>query len=322
MSAEFQYVPHPKRFADPTFRGVKSYKGYPELMKQEFRFPLDGYTLVIRQLMHRILEDSPRAASLHAVNYRLEYCVAGRHRLLGHGREIDYAPGRLFVFTHGDRYRFNPAGRKNLEQVFMEFNIEDHALRDRSIQEIEAIHTVRVPQLYVDLSLSRRREFERCLFEIVRAVAERPPSYPLRVREQLLAAFSLCMDWDVIRIEDLRKASVARHWHHYLWVEKARRFVHERYADKIALGDIGRHTGVDPDYLNRLFRAETGKSLKHYLNELRIDRAKTLFREGETDVTGVGLAVGFQSPSYFSVKFKAATGRPPKAYVADLLRGE
>ncbi|MBN1675391.1 MAG: helix-turn-helix transcriptional regulator [Kiritimatiellae bacterium] len=315
MPTEFEYELHPKYFTHSTFHGMKTYKGYPELITHQFAFPMEGYSLTVHQMRHNIHENLINDAPTRTVHTRVEYCVAGESQLAGRDRKIEYRPGRLFVFTRDD-YFVHPLGKpKNYEYFCMMFDIEDHGLAEKDVSEVDAVHTIVVPALYVDLSEAQRRKFEYRLFKIVRIMAARPPSAMLRVREQILALLSLCVEWDVFRIVNLRKESFARHWRHHLWVEKAKRFIVEHFADKILVKDIGRYAGVDPGYLNKLFRAETGQSLNQYLNDLRIATAKSMLRMGETDLTAVAFAAGFRDSSYFSTRFRQATGRSPRQYL-------
>jgi len=313
----YEYELHP-RHDQPDFRGLKSYKGYPELMRQRFVFPHDTFTLVVHRMVHRICENVDRAIGLATNRHVLRYCIAGGGMLEGRNGKHELKPGRLFVATRGERYA-NPAGSLcNFEDWLLEFSIEDHVLGAHRIEEIETVHAVQVPRLYHDLPAARRRRFERRLFRLVDIMAARRPGYTFRVREQILAIVALSIEWGVIRLLNLRKETFSRHWHHYLWVQKAKQYMDSNFACPIALPEIGRHAGVDPGYLNRLFKAELGLSMNQYLTDVRIRNAKNLMYDGVTNVTEIALAAGFRSPSYFSTRFRRATGRSPREYMQGL----
>ena len=65
------------------------------------------------------------------------------------------------------------------------------------------------------------------------------------------------------------------------------------------------------DYLNRQFKVWTGKSIFHYLKEVRMERAKTLLETGYYTVEEVATQCGFQDSFYFSKVFKKQTGVTP-----------
>ncbi|WP_394204148.1 helix-turn-helix domain-containing protein [Shewanella waksmanii] len=63
----------------------------------------------------------------------------------------------------------------------------------------------------------------------------------------------------------------------------------------------------------RMFQLVYGVTPKHYLRDLRIEKAKRLIVKG-MPVTQVCFAVGYESLSTFSNVFKKSTGHSPSAY--------
>ncbi|MBN1672110.1 MAG: helix-turn-helix transcriptional regulator [Kiritimatiellae bacterium] len=314
----FAYEFHKPRLDASAKQGVKTYRGYPELMRQKFVFPSDSYSLFIHRVRHKIFTNLKQEMVFQANHPRLHYCIVGRGTLVSEDRTVEYRPGRLFTLSRETgAYRAREKAGE-FESFFMEFDIEDHVFRESRIEEIRSVRAVRVPSLYVDLPAARRALFEAELFRLVEIMYDRPPSYPFRARQQLLAILSLCLEWDYVRLVNLRKENVDTQWHHYLWVEKAKRFMHEQYPGKLSLRDIGQHVGVDPGYLNQIFQRESGLTLNQYLNDVRIQKAKSLMADGVTHVTDIALQTGFQTSSYFSKCFRTATGTSPSAYIRGL----
>jgi AraC-like DNA-binding protein len=101
-------------------------------------------------------------------------------------------------------------------------------------------------------------------------------------------------------------------------VLKAKRFIRKHYAERVTVEDIGRHASVAPDYLNRIFRAETGRSLHQYLNDLRIGMARNMMADGVTNITEIAFATGFQDSAYFATRFRKAMGCSPREYLRHL----
>ncbi|MBN1676026.1 MAG: helix-turn-helix transcriptional regulator [Kiritimatiellae bacterium] len=308
----FEFERHPKSDADPRrYAGMKTYRGYPELMEQRLVFPLAGYSLVVHKVNHRIFEKKDWwRGMITPMNYLLHYCIAGRNALVEEGREVDYRPGRLFLIDR-ERLFWYRRGVAAFENFCLIFDVEEAAASDAE----ETVHLVEAPRLCVDLRPPRRRELETEIFGIVAAMHDRPPSYELRVREHVLGVLTRCMDWGVFRIVDHRRDGATRHWHHRLWVKRAARFVAARYREPISLREIGAAVGVSPSHLNKLFKAHTGKSLNRYVNEFRVQQAKALMFGGVTNMTEIALAVGFADPSYFSKRFRKSTGQSPRAFL-------
>ena len=57
----------------------------------------------------------------------------------------------------------------------------------------------------------------------------------------------------------------------------------------------------------------------HYLNDLRIEKAKELISTNTMKLSDVASMVGFSDSLYFSRVFKKTTGIPPKEYQQSLL---
>lgn len=75
--------------------------------------------------------------------------------------------------------------------------------------------------------------------------------------------------------------------------------------------------GVDRSQLYRQVHAATGGTPSALLRTARLERAAALLREEAGTVGEIAYAVGFQSASYFSKRFREHFGVSPKAYCAD-----
>ncbi len=79
------------------------------------------------------------------------------------------------------------------------------------------------------------------------------------------------------------------------------------------------HVFVNPDYLSRLFASETGERFSHYLNKLRVEKAKQLLQTDASKIYQVAEQVGLgHNPRYFGQVFKKYTDLTPSEYIATL----
>ncbi|MFS0725453.1 AraC family transcriptional regulator [Paenibacillus sp. 1P07SE] len=72
--------------------------------------------------------------------------------------------------------------------------------------------------------------------------------------------------------------------------------------------------GLSHAYLAKLFKGYTGRSMKEYMTEMRLERAKHLLSESSMNVSQVADALGYSSVYLFSKQFKRYTGMPPSAF--------
>lgn len=82
----------------------------------------------------------------------------------------------------------------------------------------------------------------------------------------------------------------------------------------VSLNDISAHFYHSPNYLSNIFSKEVGITIKNYIINTRIDRAKQLLTETEESIYEIANAVGYKDPQYFSVLFKKKVGVTPSAY--------
>ncbi|WBL17860.1 helix-turn-helix transcriptional regulator [Citricoccus sp. NR2] len=84
----------------------------------------------------------------------------------------------------------------------------------------------------------------------------------------------------------------------------------EHYAT-LTVGDLADHVGYSPFHFTRLFRLRTGVTPGQFLTALRIDAAKRLLLHDDDAVIDVAAAVGFDSLSSFSRRFRSVVGVAP-----------
>ncbi len=97
-------------------------------------------------------------------------------------------------------------------------------------------------------------------------------------------------------------------------IEKINQYIREHYKEDIGRNEIAAEFYLAPEYLSKMYKKQTGKSLKDYICEYRIEQAKILLKKGELLVSDVAEEVGFDNFTYFSTLFKKYTGMTPNQY--------
>ena len=89
----------------------------------------------------------------------------------------------------------------------------------------------------------------------------------------------------------------------------------DRYlSETIRVKDIADYFGYNEKYLTTYFRKQSGISLKTYLTEKKMERAKSLLCETNLTVTQIGYQVGYEDVHNFATLFKKSTGMSPSNY--------
>ena len=86
--------------------------------------------------------------------------------------------------------------------------------------------------------------------------------------------------------------------------------------EQIKLEDIGKLVGYTKYYLSRKFKAEMGISIWDYINECKVEEAKSLLMDPTLTIQDVSDKLNYCSRSYFSEVFQSCTGMWPSNYRA------
>jgi len=97
-------------------------------------------------------------------------------------------------------------------------------------------------------------------------------------------------------------------------VLQAKEYLLKNLAAELRLDTVAWHLGVSPEHLARTFKRETGQTVFAYLQQLRLERAKTYLLGSGRSITAIAEETGFSSVALFSRNFKRYAGRSPLAY--------
>lgn len=96
--------------------------------------------------------------------------------------------------------------------------------------------------------------------------------------------------------------------------EEIKQYIHTHYGDELTRNDLAEIVYLNPDYLARLFKKETGIALGSYVIQVRIAAAKQLLETTRLSVYTIASKVGYTNYSYFSKLFKQEVGLSPNEY--------
>jgi len=99
-------------------------------------------------------------------------------------------------------------------------------------------------------------------------------------------------------------------------LRRARDLMDRDYAQPLDVPATARAALMSPSHFSRQFRAVYGETPYSYLMTRRIERARSLLREGSMSVTDVCIAVGCTSLGSFSSRFTEIVGETPSHYRA------
>ena len=97
-------------------------------------------------------------------------------------------------------------------------------------------------------------------------------------------------------------------------VEAALGLIRRDYAFLEGIAELAERLEVSQEYLTRCFCKYTGVTPGKYLNQVRVENAKLLLRQGEHSIQFVSDACGFANANYFARVFRKSVGVNPRDY--------
>lgn len=98
---------------------------------------------------------------------------------------------------------------------------------------------------------------------------------------------------------------------HVTMINKARLRIREALESSLTIQQIANELGVSYSNFRKLFKEYTGLSPATYQQDLKLQRAKELLSTTDMSIKEIAYQLNFDSPDYFSAKFKIKTGRKP-----------
>jgi len=95
---------------------------------------------------------------------------------------------------------------------------------------------------------------------------------------------------------------------------KALNYITVHAFEDISTSQISVVLKCNPDYLGRVFRCSTGKSVIAMIHELRIKKARQMLLDLGNNIDETAAECGFNETSYFRKVFKKLTGMSPAKY--------
>jgi AraC-like DNA-binding protein len=119
---------------------------------------------------------------------------------------------------------------------------------------------------------------------------------------------------DIVRQLGLADSSLSH-------ITRAVRWIRENYTRPFRVEEVAQLSGMSVSAFHRNFQAVTAMSPIQFQKHIRLQAARLLLTNRPNDITGVGLRVGYDSPSQFSREYRRQFGVPPRVDAARLRGG-
>ena len=222
----------------------------------------------------------------------IEFVARGAGTLLLDGKSYELRPGMVFVYGQRMPHHIQTSQDSALEKYFVAFKGGAELLREchllpGTVQQV--MHPEQIQQIFDDL------------------IAHGLGDHANRMRMCQIALQYLVMKIadDAATPGGADTAAVATY-------QRCRQFIEENALRVHSLSEVAAACHVDSAYLCRLFKRFRRESPFRYLQNLKMNRAVELLRNGNRSVKQTAQELGFTDPYNFSRAFKRIFGIAPQ----------
>lgn len=97
-------------------------------------------------------------------------------------------------------------------------------------------------------------------------------------------------------------------------IDRSIRYIQQHVEEELSRETIADYVGLNPAYLSRLFKKETGQNLIDFLIAAKMNRARELLDTTEMTVSSVAQQVGYSNFSHFTKMFRKQFDVNPQEY--------
>lgn len=233
----------------------------------------------------------------HLSDYDLWFVVRGHGSMRIGDQHYEIQPGSLFVLRPGDvgHAEQDPDHRLTVVYIHLDMRVPDDTARtlpggawlpSRCIPFQDATH--------IDALLTRA----------VRLMEMRQPLAAVEARFVVQQALVAIYQQDA-RNHGVMGAQIDRR------VEQVTSFIRSHPEARLSLEEAAAQSGLAPTYFSRLFSQEVGMSLRAFVLQIRLERARLLLEETTMSVGEIAVALGYSDVFLLSRQFKQHYGYAP-----------
>ncbi len=223
------------------------------------------------------------------------YILDGEGWLRIDGKDIYPKPGYIYLMPSGVKQSFSYINENRFKKYWCHFTSK--------IGDIELFDMIKTP-LYVKV---RHEEKLTDLFmQLIEAYKSEVLTATLSLNSRLLDIITFFLDSCEAegQVELMHTSSTSK-------LDKVIKYVESNLSSEITLDSLAKIAHFHPNYFIRFFKKHTGLSPMHYINNMRMEKAKYLLKLHDMSITEIARKTGFNEVSHFSRTFKSSTGFSP-----------
>ncbi|MDQ1912553.1 AraC family transcriptional regulator [Paenibacillus sp. GD4] len=247
--------------------------------------------------------------SHYHIEYEVFYLLRGERNYFIKDSVYHIRPGDMMLVDSYALHRTSEISEPNHERIVFHFNpsfFNGYPQEDKEL--LLAPFSGGYP--FVRLNMQEQMQLEALLISLLNELNERPPGYPLHIRNMANEVLLFAARHILKRKAqpDVELTPVQRK------VTDIVRHINLHFREPLHLDLLTKQFFISKGHLCRVFKEVTGFGFTEYVNITRIKEAERLLRETDWSVTQVSEHCGFENFSHFGKVFKKLSGLSPRAY--------
>lgn len=257
---------------------------------------------------------------LQSSDCRLFYIVSGKGNMIIQNKNYKLFRGCAILFQAGTKYVWQTIGEETIEYISINFDYTQnfshvkkpfHPVHSNKFSKKDILENVKIKDasslnspivLYNLNSIENRLRLLTTEYNVV------DKKYSDILLSTVLKSVIISMVREINFNEEYcgnRNMTLTRNIIQY---------IQNNYDKEISYDSLGKEFYMNPVYINRVFKKNSGVSLKTFLINYRINMAMELLRTTSISVKEIAISVGFTDVPHFIKTFKKNTGFSPGKY--------
>ena len=215
-----------------------------------------------------------------------------------HIKETPIKPGDIFLLFPGEWHTYHPIQEKGWKSYWIGFkgkNINDRVNAGFLSPEKPIYHVGFSNEIIA-------------LYEEAMRIAQEEAAYSQQTLAGIvnhLIGLMYSLERNMILNKDSKHVDI---------INKARLKIRESLEGNLTIQEIAQELGISYSSFRKLFKEHTGFAPALYQQTLKLQRAKELLSTTDDSIKEIAYRLNFESPDYFSSKFKSQTGMKPSDF--------